>query len=150
MKGFLNNWTAVTGLLALAVAILVWFGFPILLPAMAAVPIRAALAGIVLGAWAAIAFLRRMKAKKANDTIANQLATASGAAEDAVVQKRMAEAISQFKAASGGQRDYLYSRPWYARHPADEHANPGSPGLRAQCSHGGTGSGNRGSDGGTY
>ena len=101
MKGFLNNWTAVTGLLAVALAILIWFGFPILLPAMAALAIRAALVGIVLGAWAAIAFLRRMKAKRANDTIANQLATASGAAEDAVVQKRMAEAIGQFKSEIG-------------------------------------------------
>ena len=113
MKGFLNNWTAVTGLLAVALAILIWFGFPILLPAMASVAIRAALVGIVLGAWGAVAFLRRRKARLANDSIANQLATASGAAEDAVVQQRMGEAIQQFKQASGGQRDYLYSRPWY-------------------------------------
>ncbi len=113
MKGFLNNWTAVTGLLAIALAILIWFGFPILLPAMAAVAIRGGLAAVVLVAWAIAAFLRRRNAKLANDSIANQLATASGAAENAVVQQRMGEAIQQFKQASGGQRDYLYSRPWY-------------------------------------
>ena len=39
MKDFLNNWTAVTGLLALALAILVWFGFPILLPAVAVIAV---------------------------------------------------------------------------------------------------------------
>ena len=113
MKGFLNNWTAVTGLLAVALAILVWFGFPILLPAMADDTIRGGLVAVILVAWAVAALLRRRKAKQANDSIANQLATASGAAEDAVVQQRMAEAIGQFKQASGGQRDYLYSRPWY-------------------------------------
>ena len=113
MNRFLNNWAAVTSLFALALAILVWFGLPLLLPAVASVTVRAALVGIILGAWATVAFLRRQKAKRANDTIANQLATASGAAEDAVVTQRMQEAIQQFKQASGGQRDYLYSRPWY-------------------------------------
>ena len=113
MNRFLNNWTAVTGLLAVALAILVWFGLPILLPAVDSVVVRAVLVGVILGAWATVAFLRRQKARRANDTIANQLATASGAAEDAVVTQRMQEAIGQFKQASGGQRDYLYSRPWY-------------------------------------
>ena len=113
MKSFLNNWTAVTGLLALAIAILVWFGLALVLPDAASTTIRLVLVGVILGAWGVVAFLRRMKAKKANDSIANQLATASGAAEDAVVQKRMAEAIGQFKSAAGGERDYLYSRPWY-------------------------------------
>ncbi|MCA1661058.1 MAG: type VI secretion system membrane subunit TssM, partial [Novosphingobium sp.] len=113
MSRFLNNWAAVTGLFAVALAILVWFGLPILLPAVASVAVRAALVGVILGAWATVAFLRRQKAKRANDTIANQLATASGAAEDAVVTQRMQEAIQQFKRAAGGQRDYLYSRPWY-------------------------------------
>ena len=113
MNRFLNNWTAVTGLFAVALAILVWFGLPLLLPAIASVAVRAALVGIILGAWATVAFLRRQKAKRANDTIANQLASASGAAEDALVTQRMQEAIGQFKQASGGQRDYLYSRPWY-------------------------------------
>ena len=113
MNRFLNNWTAVTGLFAVALAILVWFGLGLLLPAIASVAVRAALVGVILGAWATVAFLRRQKAKRANDTIANQLASASGAAEDAVVTQRMQEAIGQFKQASGGQRDYLYSRPWY-------------------------------------
>ena len=113
MKDFLNNWTAVTGALAFALAILVWFGLALILPDVASTTIRLVLVGVILGAWGIVAILRRMKAKKANDTIANQLATASGAAEDAVVQKRMGEAIGQFKQASGGQRDYLYSRPWY-------------------------------------
>ena len=113
MKDFLNNWTAVTGALAFALAILVWFGLALILPDVASTTIRLVLVGVILGAWGIVAVLRRMKAKKANDTIANQLATASGAAEDAVVQKRMGEAIGQFRQASGGQRDYLYSRPWY-------------------------------------
>ena len=81
MKGFLNNLTAVTGLLAIALAILVWFGFPILLPAMAAVEIRGALVAGILIAWAVAALLRRRNAKLASDSIANQLATASGAAK---------------------------------------------------------------------
>ena len=113
MNRLLNNWNAVTFLIALALAIVVWFGLPILLPAIGTVPIRAVLVGVILGAWLMVAFLRRQKARKANEAIANQLATASGAQEDAVVTQRMQEAIGQFKKASGGQRDYLYSRPWY-------------------------------------
>ena len=107
MNRLLNNWAAVTGLIALALAIVVWFGLPILLPAIATVPIRAALVGIIVGVWLTLVFLRRRKANLANDSIANQLATASGAQEDAVVTQRMQEAIGQFKKASGGQRDYL-------------------------------------------
>jgi type VI secretion system protein ImpL len=113
MNRFLNNWVAVTGLFAVALAVLVWFGLPLLLPAIDAVAVRTALVGVILGAWGTVAFLRRQKAKKANDAIANQLASASGAQENAVVSQRMGEAISQFKKASGGQKDYLYSRPWY-------------------------------------
>ena len=113
MNRLLGNWNLVTGLSALAAAVLVWFGLPILLPAVASVEVRGALVAAILIAWLVAAFLRRRAAKAANDSIADQLATASGAQENAVVSQRMSEAIGQFKAASGGQRDYLYSRPWY-------------------------------------
>ena len=113
MNRFLNNWAAVTGLLAVALAIIVWFGLPILLPAIDSPTVRGALVAVILAAWAVAAFVRRRNAKLASDSIADQLATASGAQENAVVTQRMQEAIGQFKQASGGTRDYLYSRPWY-------------------------------------
>jgi type VI secretion system protein ImpL len=113
MNRLFGNWTLVTGLFAVALAVLVWFGLPLVLPAVASVAVRGGLAAAILIAWAIAALVRRQKAKAANDSIADQLATASGAQEDAVVTQRMREAIGQFKQASGGQRDYLYSRPWY-------------------------------------
>jgi type VI secretion system protein ImpL len=113
MNRLFGNWTLVTGLFAVALAVLVWFGLPLVVPAVASVAVRAALAAAILVGWAAAALIRRQKAKAANDSIADQLATASGAQEDAVVTQRMREAIGQFKQAAGGQRDYLYSRPWY-------------------------------------
>ncbi len=113
MNKLLGNWTLVTGLSALAAAIVVFFGLPIVLPAVATAAVSGGLAGLILLGWAIAAFLRRRAAKAANDSIADQLASATGAQEDAVVSQRMREAIGQFKAASGGQRDYLYSRPWY-------------------------------------
>jgi type VI secretion system protein ImpL len=113
MNRLFSNWTAVTGLFALLLAVLVWFALPILVPAIATIELRGGLALGILVAWAVAALVRRQKAKTANDSIADQLATASGAQEDAVVTQRMREAIGQFKTASGGQRDYLYSRPWY-------------------------------------
>ena len=113
MNKLLGNWNLVTGLSALAAAVLVFFGLPIVLPAVATVAISGGLAALILLGWAIAAFLRRRAAKAANDSIADQLASATGAQEDAVVSQRMREAIGQFKAASGGERDYLYSRPWY-------------------------------------
>ena len=113
MNRVFSNWTLVTALFAAALAVLVWFGLPLVLPAVASVEVRAGLAGAIVLAWLIAAFLRRRRAKLANDSIADQLATASGAQEDAVVTQRMREAIGQLKQASGGQRDYLYSRPWY-------------------------------------
>lgn len=113
MNKLLGNWNLVTGLSALAAAVLAFFGLPIVLPAVATVAVSGGLAGAILLGWAVAAFLRRRSAKAANDSIADQLASATGAQEDAVVSQRMREAIGQFKASSGGQRDYLYSRPWY-------------------------------------
>jgi len=113
MNKLLGNWNLVTGLSALAAAVLVFFGLPIVLPVVATVAVSGGLAGAILLGWAVAAFLRRRSAKAANDSIADQLASATGAQEDAVVSQRMREAIGQFKASSGGQRDYLYSRPWY-------------------------------------
>jgi len=112
MNKLLGNWNLVTGLSALAGAILVFFGLRIVLPNVDAT-IASGLAALILLGWAVAAFLRRRSAKAANDSIADQLASATGAQEDAVVSQRMREAIGQFKASSGGQRDYLYSRPWY-------------------------------------
>jgi len=113
MNKLLGNWNLVTGLSALAAAVLIFFGLPIVLPAVATAAVSGGLAGAILLGWAVAAFMRRRSAKAANDSIADQLASATGAQEDAVVSQRMREAIGQFKATSGGQRDYLYSRPWY-------------------------------------
>ena len=112
MNKLLGNWNLVTGLSALAGAILVFFGLRIVLPNVDPA-IAGGLAALILLGWVVAAFLRRRAAKSANDSIADQLASATGAQEDAVVSQRMREAIGQFKATSGGQRDYLYSRPWY-------------------------------------
>ena len=106
-----SNWAGVTGLLALTLALLVWFGLPLLAPELSPT-VRLALVAAIIGVWLALYLVRQIKARNANDAIAGEL-TSAGAEEDAVVSQRMREALSQFKSASGGSRDYLYSRPWY-------------------------------------
>ncbi|MET0251597.1 MAG: type VI secretion system membrane subunit TssM [Novosphingobium sp.] len=110
MNRLLASWEGVTGLLAVALAVLVGVGLPIVAPGTEMIAIGLAAAIIVV--WVALFIVRRSKARAASDAIAGQLAGA-GAEEDAIVAQRMREALGQFKSASGGSRDYLYSRPWY-------------------------------------
>ncbi|MFC4294341.1 type VI secretion system membrane subunit TssM [Novosphingobium tardum] len=113
MNRIFSSWTAVTGLFAAALVILLCFGLPLFVPALQPFGVRAVIALVVIGIWIVLVMVRQRQARRASDEIAAELSGASGAQEEAVVTQRMRDAIASFKQASGGARDYLYSRPWY-------------------------------------
>jgi type VI secretion system protein ImpL len=60
------------------------------------------------------AALAPLAGRSAADALAGTLAEASPAdAEEAVLGQRMRDALAQLKSQTGGQRNYLYQRPWY-------------------------------------
>lgn len=90
------------------------FGLPIFVGFLRPFWVRILFGVLIVSIWGLLAFLRRRKAKKANDAIAAELAVPSAAdQESAELNTRMAEALASLKGASGKRRDYLYSRPWY-------------------------------------
>jgi hypothetical protein len=57
---------------------------------------------------------RRWQGRGAADALAGTLAETSPAdAEEAALGQRMRDALAQLKSQTGGQRNYLYQRPWY-------------------------------------
>ena len=80
MKLF-SSWEGVTALIALALAVLVWFGLPLIVPDISLAVLALIVALVVLG-WLALFLVRRRNARHASDAIAGELAGA-GAEEDA-------------------------------------------------------------------
>jgi type VI secretion system protein ImpL len=64
--------------------------------------------------WGGLALWRVLRARKANDDMAEGLAqTPPGDVEAQTLAKRLKEALATLKTSAGNRRDYLYSRPWY-------------------------------------
>ncbi len=114
MRRFFSNWYAVTLLSALVLALIVVFAFPLFFAFFRPWSVRIAfVVGIAL-LWAAWWGWRRWRAKRRADTIAKELAGPDAAEEEGkALGGRMGEALAKLRSASGGRRDYLYSRPWY-------------------------------------
>ena len=114
MRRILTNWWVLTGLIVLVLVLLFCVGLPIFVAFLRPLWIRLAIAGFLLAIWGLIGFLRARKARKASAAIAEEIAAPSAADEEsAALAARMGEAMAALKSASGKQRDYLYSRPWY-------------------------------------
>ncbi|UYY57206.1 type VI secretion system membrane subunit TssM [Sphingomonas sp. S2-65] len=110
----LKNWWFVTITCALLVALLLALGLPLFVAWMRPLWIRILFVAVVAAIWGLFIFLRWRKAKKAADAIAAEFAAPDPAGEESkALGQRMREAVTQLKSASGKQRNYLYTRPWY-------------------------------------
>ena len=114
MKRVVSNWWVLTGGAAVLVALFLALGLPIVVGALRPVLVRLVIVLLVAMVWGALAFLHVLKGRKASDAIAQEIAKPQpGEAENAVLAKRMRDALGGLKTASGGRRDYLYAKPWY-------------------------------------
>ena len=114
MKKFFFNWWTVSLVTAVLLALCLCLALPIFVHFLRPWWARLLLGVFVFGVWGVFALLRVLKARRADAAIAKELATPEpGSAEVAAVTKRMAEALTALRGASGGKRDYLYTRPWY-------------------------------------
>jgi type VI secretion system protein ImpL len=114
VKKFFFNWWTVSLVTAVLLALCLCLALPIFVHVLRPWWVRLLLAVLVFGVWGVFALLRVLKARRADAALAKELATPEpGSAEVATVTKRMAEALAALRGASGGKRDYLYTRPWY-------------------------------------
>lgn len=110
----MRSWWALAVPAAMILALLGAIGLPTLFPALRASWFRFTLIALVALGLAAAALWRWWRARRASDALAGTLAKPDAAdAEEAVLGKRMQDAIAQLKGHAGGKRDYLYQRPWY-------------------------------------
>ncbi|HEY5289374.1 MAG TPA: type VI secretion system membrane subunit TssM, partial [Caulobacteraceae bacterium] len=114
MKRFLFNWWTLSLATAVIVAACLALALPIFISPLRPWWMRLLLVIGVFAIWGVFALVRVLRARKASDSIADELAKPSlGGEEVQAITKRMAEALAGLRKASGGRRDYLYSRPWY-------------------------------------
>lgn len=112
-KFFTSWWTLSIGTILLCI-LLFTVGVPLFVDWMKPLWVRLLVGGTFVALWLLWFFLRRRKAKKAEAALAAELAGPNRLDEEAgAVQRRMAEALDQLRKASGKNRNYLYSRPWY-------------------------------------
>ncbi|RVT89695.1 type VI secretion system membrane subunit TssM [Sphingomonas crocodyli] len=107
------NWWVVSALIALLAIVVLAIGAPIVVPALGALWIRGAIVVAVLAVWGAVSLARVMNARAASDAIAASLAGDGADEEGKILAGRMTDALKSLRENAGGQRDYLYSRPWY-------------------------------------
>ena len=114
MKRILFNWWTFTIVTAVIVALVLALALPIFLPFLRPWWVRLLLVLFVALVWGVFALVRVLRARKASDAIAEELAKPQpGDAEAQDLAARMSAAMGALKQASGDKRDYLYSRPWY-------------------------------------
>lgn len=114
LKRFFPNWWVLTLLATVLVALALTLGLPIFVGLLRPWWARLILLLIIFTVWGGFAIWRVLKARKASDELARELAKPEpGDAEAAALSQRMTEALRKLKAAAGDKRDYLYSRPWY-------------------------------------
>jgi len=119
MDRLTRNWWAVAGTAASILALIFAIGLPTLFPVLRALWLRALLLALVLIGFAGAAGWRVWRARRASQAIAGELTRYdgpldSGESEARALTARMRDALMRLKIAADGQRDYLYSRPWYA------------------------------------
>jgi type VI secretion system protein ImpL len=108
------NWWVLSLLTALLVAVCLAVALPIFIHPLRPLWVRLLLVLIVALVWSGFAAFRILKARRAADAIARELApNEPGGAEVQALGKRMAEALAALRKASGGRQNYLYNRPWY-------------------------------------
>ena len=114
LKKVFGNWWVLT----VGAAVLAALALALLLPMAVAwfrpLWVRLAMVALVALIWGGLLAWRLISARQANDRLAKSLAAAPAEdAEGKALAERMQKAMAGLKSASGKQRDYLYSRPWY-------------------------------------
>lgn len=114
MDKVMRGWWALAVPAAMILALLADIGLPTLFPVLRAGWVRLLLIALVaLGLGIAVAW-RWWRQRRASGKIAEELAgPTSSQSEATALTGRMREALAQLKTATGGRRNYLYSRPWY-------------------------------------
>jgi type VI secretion system protein ImpL len=114
MKRILFNWWLLTLLAVVLIVVLLALVLPLVAPFMRPWWVRLIVVAVVVLIWGIFAVLRVLKARKASDEIAEELAAPTpGDVEAEALSGRMRTALAGLKSAGGNRRDYLYSRPWY-------------------------------------
>ncbi len=110
VKRMFGNWTAVTAIAALLVAIVLCAGLPLFVLALRPWWVRLLLFVTIAAVWGGAWWWRRRRAARA---AARLEAAVTSENEGSVAADRLRGALTQLRSASGGRRDYLYARPWY-------------------------------------
>ncbi|MEO1220664.1 MAG: type VI secretion protein IcmF/TssM N-terminal domain-containing protein, partial [Pseudomonadota bacterium] len=114
IKRFFTNWWTVSILTTVLLILVFAVGLPLFVEFLKPWYVRLGVGFFFVAIWGLWFFLRRRKAKKLNAEIEEQLEEQDKGAEEAgLVAKRMKEALGKLRQASGKQRNYLYTRPWY-------------------------------------
>lgn len=114
MKNFFKSWWTITILCAVLLALVMALLLPIFVTFLKPLWVRITCVLVIAAIWGLFAFLRVRKARKAAAALEAELAGPNAADEESrALAGRMAEALKGLKTASGGKRDYLYTRPWY-------------------------------------
>ena len=113
LKKIFGNWWVVSILIAVILALILVLLAPLVIGFLRPWWVRLICGGVIAAVWGGLAVWRLMTAKKSSDALAEGLKAASGGGEDSVLAQRVGEAMATLKSASGKQKDYLYSRPWY-------------------------------------
>ncbi len=114
MKRFLTNWWTVSIFTTVVLILVFAVGLPLFVDFLKPWYVRVPVALFFIALWGLWWFLRRRREKKRNAALEEQLAEQNKAGEEAgVIAGRMKEALANLRKASGKQRNYLYTRPWY-------------------------------------
>lgn len=114
MQNFLRSWWVPAASITVVLAALSAFVLPTFFPALRSPGFRIAVAVISAAGLAIAIAWRSWRARRASETIAEELADQGAAdAEEDSVRARMREALDQLKKIAGSKRDYFYDRPWF-------------------------------------
>ncbi len=114
MKKFFTSWWTISISIILLLILLCSVGLPLFVEWMQPLWVRLTFAGGFVALWLLWFFIRRWRAKRAEEALAKELAGPDPSDEEAeAVQERMAEALKELRKVSGKKRNYLYSLPWY-------------------------------------
>lgn len=114
IKRIFSNWWFVSIATIVIFALLFLVALPSVLGIFRTLWVRIAIGVGLALFWLIWFFLRRRKAKKSEEEIAEALVVPDRAGEEAQeLKQRMKQALAKLRESSGGGRNYLYSRPWY-------------------------------------
>jgi type VI secretion system protein ImpL len=114
MKRFFTSWWTISIFTTVVLILIFAVGLPYFVDFLDNMFARIGVTVFFIAMWGLWFFLRRRKAKKLNADLEEQLEEQDKGAEEAgLVAKRMKEALANLRKASGKQRNYLYTRPWY-------------------------------------